>query len=128
MSSTPAGKLYWIDINTGAIRVGNLGGSGSPSILFTDTNTPVGLALDSASGKVYWSDFNSGAIGGSGPALRRNLSCRKRLLVGIGLGVARRGLSIAPLLAPNRTSFVARDSRRGQEMSRHALEADTRFI
>ena len=59
-----AGKIYWAD-NSGAIRVGNLNGTGSPQNLGTNyasEDLPQGVAIDPAAGKIYWTDVSSGAI------------------------------------------------------------------
>ena len=43
-----AGKIYWANFSTNAIRVGNLNGTGTPLTLFTDPggSAPSGVAID----------------------------------------------------------------------------------
>jgi DNA-binding beta-propeller fold protein YncE len=55
-----ADSVYWTD-GSGAIRVGNLNGTGAHN-LFTGEMDPKGVAVDPATGKIYWADFGSGAI------------------------------------------------------------------
>jgi hypothetical protein len=59
-----ASSVYWGNANgtSGAIRLGNLDGSGSPASLFSPENSPFGVALDSAAGKIYWTTFDFGSI------------------------------------------------------------------
>ena len=54
-----AGRIYWADAvsGTGAIRVGNLDGSGSPQNLFSNESYPVGVTIDPAAGKIYWGTY-----------------------------------------------------------------------
>ena len=54
-----AGKIYWADAisGTGAIRVGNLDGSGSAQSLFSNESYPVGVTIDPAAGKIYWGTY-----------------------------------------------------------------------
>jgi hypothetical protein len=54
-----ADSIYWSEGNT--IRVGNLGGSGSPA-LFNGQTGPEGVAIDPAAGKIYWARSTTGAI------------------------------------------------------------------
>jgi DNA-binding beta-propeller fold protein YncE len=55
-------SIYWSSYMTaGAIRVGDLGGSGARD-LFTGESSPEGVAIDPATGKIYWADTTSGAI------------------------------------------------------------------
>ncbi len=56
-----ADSVYWADSGSGAIRVGNLNGTGAKN-LFTGEMDPIGVAIDSATGKIYWADFGSGTI------------------------------------------------------------------
>jgi hypothetical protein len=59
-----ADSIYWTDY-FGAIRVGNLDGSGSPANLgpnFTGEFYSQGLAIDPAAGKIYWTRPDLGAI------------------------------------------------------------------
>jgi hypothetical protein len=50
-----ADSIYWTTY-VGAIRVGNLDGSGSPTSLFTGEHSIQGIALDPAAGKIYWAN------------------------------------------------------------------------
>ena len=53
-------SIYWTSYTTsGAVRVGDLGGSAASS-LFSETN-PQGVAIDPSAGKIYWAD-KAGAI------------------------------------------------------------------
>jgi DNA-binding beta-propeller fold protein YncE len=54
-------SIYWTNYTDpgGAVRVGDLGGSGARS-LFSEAN-PQGIAIDPATGKIYWAD-KAGAI------------------------------------------------------------------
>jgi hypothetical protein len=59
-----ADSMYWTNYGSGAIRAGNLDGSGSPQNLganYTSESHPEGVAIDPARGKIYWADV-SGAI------------------------------------------------------------------
>jgi DNA-binding beta-propeller fold protein YncE len=57
-----ADRIYWANSGaSGAIRVGSLDGTGSPSNLFTSVS-PWGVALDPAAGKVYWTTFDAGGL------------------------------------------------------------------
>src|SRR5947208_3446241 len=49
-----AGKIYWANEDTSAIRVGNLDG-GSAHDLFPGEDA-AGVAIDPAAGKIYWSN------------------------------------------------------------------------
>ena len=69
-----AGKIYWANFSTSEIRVGNLDGTGTASILFTDPagSGPSGVAIDPAGGKIYWTNqptdqVRVGNLNGSGP-------------------------------------------------------------
>ena len=55
-------SIYWTNYTDpgGAVRVGDLGGSGARS-LFSEAN-PQGIAIDPATGKIYWADATTGAI------------------------------------------------------------------
>ena len=54
--------IYWSSYTTaGAIRLGDLGGSGARA-LFTGESFADGVAIDPAAGKIYWADTTSGAI------------------------------------------------------------------
>ena len=57
-----AGKIYWTDLNAGAVRVGPLGGStvGAAQTLF-NSPTPSGPAIDPTTNKIYWTSWTSGA-------------------------------------------------------------------
>jgi hypothetical protein len=58
-----ADSIYWTNSgSSGAIRVGNSDGSGSPGNVFTAETSPFGLALDPAGGKIYWSTFGGGSL------------------------------------------------------------------
>jgi hypothetical protein len=52
---------------SGAIRVGNLDGSGTPQNLYTGEFFPEGVAVDPAAGKIYWVD----AVGSVSPGAIR---------------------------------------------------------
>jgi putative pyrroloquinoline-quinone binding quinoprotein len=55
-------SVYWSSYtNSGAIRFGDLGGSGARN-LFTGESSPDGVAIDVAAAKIYWADTTSGAI------------------------------------------------------------------
>lgn len=57
-----ADSLYWTSYTGGgAVRVGDLGGSGAHDLL-TGESSPDGVAIDSAAGRIYWADTTSGAI------------------------------------------------------------------
>jgi hypothetical protein len=62
-----AGKIYWAATGTGAIRVANLDGSGTPQSLFTSELSPSGVAIDPGGGKIYWTnaDISGGGAGGA---------------------------------------------------------------
>jgi hypothetical protein len=70
-----AGKIYWANQTaSGAIRVGNLAGGGSPQSLFTAESFPVGVAIDPAAGKIYWSNGSTMRVGNlAGGGLPQNL-------------------------------------------------------
>ena len=55
------GKIYWADsiTRTGAIRVGNLDGSGTAQDLFSNESYPVGVTIDPATGKIYWGSYDT---------------------------------------------------------------------
>ncbi|MQA75416.1 MAG: hypothetical protein GEU88_13910 [Solirubrobacterales bacterium] len=56
-----ADSVYWSAF--GAIRVGNLDGSGSAATLFREEATfAVGVAIDPAANRIYWATGGSGAI------------------------------------------------------------------
>src|SRR5262245_22618754 len=57
-----AGKVYWTNFFSGAIRVGNLDGSGTASNLLTDAGSVCGVALDRAAGKIYWANYTANSI------------------------------------------------------------------
>jgi hypothetical protein len=56
-----AGKIYWANAVTGsgAIRVGNLDGSGRAQNLFSNESYPVGVTIDPAAGKIYWGSYDT---------------------------------------------------------------------
>ena len=69
-SAGAAGSIYW-STTGGAIQVGNLDGSGSPTTLFSGENGPLGVAIDPAASKIYWGNFDAirvGNLDGSGSA------------------------------------------------------------
>ena len=69
-SAGAAGSIYW-STTGGAIQVGNLDGSGSPTTLFSGENGPLGVAIDPAANKIYWGNFDAirvGNLDGSGSA------------------------------------------------------------
>ena len=55
------GKIYWADAisGSGAIRVGNLNGSGTAQNLFSNESYPVGVTIDPATGKIYWGSYDT---------------------------------------------------------------------
>jgi len=55
-------RIYWSAENGGAVRVGNLDGSGTSSSLFGGESGPCGVAIDPAAGKIYWANFISGGV------------------------------------------------------------------
>jgi DNA-binding beta-propeller fold protein YncE len=64
-------QIYWGN-ETGAVRGGNLDGSGTAADVFAGA-TPCGVAIDPAAGKIYWASWFGNAIqvgnlDGSGPA------------------------------------------------------------
>ncbi len=68
-------KIYWANFSTSEIWVGNLDGTGTASILFTDPpgSGPSGVAIDPAGGKIYWTNqptdqVRVGNLNGSGSA------------------------------------------------------------
>jgi hypothetical protein len=70
-----ADSVYWTNSQSpGALRVGNLDGTGSAQDLFTGESGPSGVAIDPAAGKIYWSDGGAagairvGNLDGSGSA------------------------------------------------------------
>ncbi|HEY2654694.1 MAG TPA: hypothetical protein VGI55_02825 [Solirubrobacteraceae bacterium] len=48
-------------MNSGAVRLGDLGGSGAHD-LFTGESSPDGVAIDPAAGTIYWADTTAGTI------------------------------------------------------------------
>jgi PKD domain len=56
-----AGKIYWANAisGSGAIRVGNLDGSGVAQNLFSNESYPVGVTIDPAVGKIYWGSYDT---------------------------------------------------------------------
>lgn len=52
-------QIYWGN-ESGAVRSGNLDGSGTASTV--RPGTPCGVALDPAGGKTYWADWSGGGI------------------------------------------------------------------
>jgi Low-density lipoprotein receptor repeat class B len=73
-AASAANRIYWTNQITGAIRTGNLDGSGTAHNLFTGENGPQGVAIDPAANKIYWANFGSGGairtanLDGSGTA------------------------------------------------------------
>jgi PQQ-like domain len=59
-----AGLIYWANAvsRSGAIRVGNLDGSGAARTLFAAESYPVGVTIDPAAGKIYWGSYDTFAI------------------------------------------------------------------
>ena len=59
-----AGLIYWANAisGSGAIRVGNLDGSGAARSLFANESYPVGVAIDPAAGKIYWGSYDTFTI------------------------------------------------------------------
>ena len=61
-AASASDSIYWTSYtNSGAVRVGDLGGSGARD-LFTGESSPEGVAIDAAAGTIYWADTTSGAI------------------------------------------------------------------
>lgn len=59
------GKIYWTDESTDAIVVANLDGTGSPIVLFDDTDgvgRADGIGVDYNSQKIYWSETSNNVI------------------------------------------------------------------
>ncbi|MBV9604636.1 MAG: hypothetical protein JO027_06005 [Solirubrobacterales bacterium] len=55
-------SIFWTSYtNSGAVRVGDLGGAGARNLVTGETN-PQGVAIDPATGKIYWADSTLGAI------------------------------------------------------------------
>ncbi len=59
-----AGKIYWDLNDLGAIRVGNLDGTGTAQNLpFAGLSRPLGnMGIDTAAGKLYWADYSGNKI------------------------------------------------------------------
>lgn len=58
-------KVYWTDEDTDAIIVANMNGTGTPAVLFDDTDgvsRADGLAIDFEHEKIYWSETNNNEI------------------------------------------------------------------
>ncbi len=73
-------SIYWTSyMNSGAIRLGDLGGSGAHDLL-TGESSPEGVAIDPAAGTIYW------------PAWRNDWSKRPRV---VGLSRLRGFLTFA---------------------------------
>lgn len=55
-------SIYWTShTNAGALRLGDLGGSGAHD-LFAGERSPEGVAIDPAAGTIYWADTTAGTI------------------------------------------------------------------
>jgi hypothetical protein len=55
-------SIYWTSYTSqGALRLGDLGGSGAQDLL-TGESSPEGVAIDPAAGTIYWADTTSGTI------------------------------------------------------------------
>ena len=54
------GLVYWSDMAIDAIFVGNIDGTGSPSILYDDTDVfyPRDVAIDVTNGYIYWAELD----------------------------------------------------------------------
>jgi hypothetical protein len=85
------GKIYWLeaDDNPAAIRVANLDGSSSVTVLSagggSDATEPHGLAVDPVVGKIYWTESGCGDPA-SGRIRRANLDGSGAETVKDGLG------------------------------------------
>jgi Low-density lipoprotein receptor repeat class B len=57
--ASAAGKMYWLDGNTGRIQRANLDGTGIETLVSLSPTQfrPAALALDVAAGKMYWTSF-----------------------------------------------------------------------
>jgi DNA-binding beta-propeller fold protein YncE len=65
-SAGAADSIYWGTGSVpGAIRVGNLDGSGIPSSLLSGESAPQGVAIDPAAGRIYWADAGSTSSSGA---------------------------------------------------------------
>ncbi len=49
-------KIYWSDLLDNDIKVGNLDGSGSATVLFSGLDLPTNIAIDPINNKIYWSE------------------------------------------------------------------------
>lgn len=47
-------KVYWANYSAGTIMVGNLDGTGTPSVVYSGLDKPGALALDPAGGRLFW--------------------------------------------------------------------------
>jgi hypothetical protein len=52
-------RVYWSDVDSNAIRVANVNGTGSPQTLFRGGIGPAGVAIAPAAGKIYWAIFGT---------------------------------------------------------------------
>jgi DNA-binding beta-propeller fold protein YncE len=52
-------QIYWGN-ESGSVRSGNLGGGGAADVFASES--PCGVAIDSAASKIYWANFNGGGI------------------------------------------------------------------
>lgn len=59
-----AGKIYWTNQVSGAVRYGNLDGTGAAQDFSTGIveANPIGVALDVSAGTIYWTNLASNAI------------------------------------------------------------------
>lgn len=59
-----ADSIYWSNESAGAIRVGNLDGSGAASTVpgLGAEAGPCGIAIDTVEGKIYWTTFNGDQV------------------------------------------------------------------
>ncbi len=58
-----AGKIYWTDVNDGAIRRCNLNGSGQEDIVTTGLEFPMAIDLNPLNRTLYWGDATLNRIG-----------------------------------------------------------------
>jgi hypothetical protein len=62
-TASAADRIYWTDEVSGAIRVGNVDGSGAAQTVganYANENEPEGIALDPALGTFYWANGSPG--------------------------------------------------------------------
>jgi DNA-binding beta-propeller fold protein YncE len=57
----PSGQIYWANWGSGAIRVGNLDGTGAQDLI-PGQNGPCGVAIDPTANKIYWASYSGDTI------------------------------------------------------------------